>query len=106
METLYWISVIGKIHIVTIILTCVGAIVTFLFIVKACGDSDVYGEVQQTTKLVLKASIPSTLVLLIAMCFVPSRQTLYEIYGFGHAINLWLDTKLPNDNSNKKDKTE
>ena len=66
------------------------------------------------------------MVLLIAMCFVPSRQTLYEIYGFGtivdyaqkneelkqlpdkaiHAINLWLDTKLPNDNSNKKDKTE
>lgn len=101
METLYWITVIGKINIVAqVALFCffVVAVITGI-----CADIN-KGEDDKTSHALFKAfrmSSIAAIISLLIVIFAPSTKELYAIYGVGTAIDYAKDNKevqkLPNN---------
>ena len=91
MNTLYWITVIGKINIIAQVALFVALFVFFViaFITWICADIN-KGEDDKTSHILFKTfriCSVSFIVTLLIVLFTPSTQQLYAIYGVGTVID-------------------
>lgn len=101
METLYWITVIGKISIVAQVALFIFFVIAF--ITWICADIN-KGEDDKTSHALFKVFRGSSIVTLISLLiviFAPSTEELYAIYGVGTVIDYTKKNKevqkLPNN---------
>lgn len=89
MNTLYWLHVIGGIHVFFMVLTIIFSITAFILLIGwihcKC-DEDVSMDTDKVFKNLKKYSIIA-LLFGILTCFTPSTRELYLIYGVGGTID-------------------
>lgn len=119
MSDLYWLTVVGNLNdLFVILLVLIGIIGVFALVIAMFAHID--GNSKRTEKVFLilrNYALPSFIVLLIANTFVPSKKDLYFIYGIGttidylkqnpeakqlpdkviHALNEWVDNIVSDD---------
>lgn len=121
MNILYWITVLGNINELGIILTIIllsVSVGTGFFGVIYCQDEEEEDNVKKAFKIAKKCLLYSIIPILMVI-FIPSTKQLYAIYGVGtvidyaknskevqklpdnavKALNVWLE----NVNKDKKD---
>ena len=93
MSEIYWITVLGNLEIVVTFLLYVVLLVTFGVGIGCCIET--FGcEDEDKGKKLGKMTLVGSLVSLILglfVCFIPSKQDLYLIYGAGTIIDYCQD---------------
>lgn len=121
METLYWITVIGKINIIAQVALFVFYVIAFITWICADINKEEDDKTSHTLFKTFRICSVSFIITLLIVLFTPSTQQLYAIYGVGtvidyakenkevqklpnnavKALNVWLE----NINKDKKDST-
>lgn len=126
MSTLYWITILGNLYVLGVILTSIlltiaGALEIYIALcfIGLC-DEENAAFIKKASKIAKRCLLYSIVPLLMAT-FIPSTKQLYAIYGVGtvidyakgskeaqklpdnavKALNVWLE----NVNTDKKDST-
>ena len=97
MNEIYWITVLGSLRTVALIIFAMVTGVTILcvcilFFTISAYDTDEIDEIAK--RKVEKITVFSAIVgfiLVIAMIFIPSKQDMYLIYGVGNVIDYCQD---------------
>ncbi len=85
MKELYWITVIGNLHVTAMIFT-IGLPILASFVFLAIGVSECEANKRMTFKAV-KITFVSWLCCLMLCNFTPTQSELYAIYGIGSVID-------------------
>lgn len=97
MNEIYWITVLGNLRTVALIIFTMATVVTILcvcilFSTMSAYDTDEINEI--TKRKIKKIAIPPLIVgfitLMVAL-FIPSKQDMYLIYGVGNVIDYCQD---------------
>lgn len=90
MSDLYWISVLGTLSDVSLMLCCILGAAVIIFLVWTIGnaiDENVDDKFHRTPKKCLKYFTILFSVFLVITIFIPSKNDLYTIYGVGATID-------------------
>ena len=130
MKFIYLINVIDKIHILLIIALWIFGVFALIYAIGVLTQLDAYNMYDTSKnesgvkhyKGKMWKFIWSFLFTFLLFSFIPSKQTMYEIFGIGtvidyvqsndnvkkipdkciEAVNLWLDEKMEDIKSNDK----
>ena len=97
MNEIYWITVLGSLRTVALIIFAMVTGVTILcvcilFSTMSAYDTDEIDEIaKRKVKKITVSSAVTGLILIIAMIFIPSKQDMYLIYGAGNVIDYCQD---------------
>ena len=97
MSEIYWITVLGSLRTVALIIFAMVTGVTILcvcilFSTMSAYDTDEIDEiVKRKVKKITVFSAIAGFILVIAMIFIPSKQDMYLIYGAGNVIDYCQD---------------
>lgn len=94
MNEIYWITVLGSLRTVALIIFAMVTGVTLLCvcILFSTYDTDEIDEIaKRKVKKITIHSLIAGFILVIAMIFIPSKQDMYLIYGAGNVIDYCQD---------------
>ena len=97
MNEIYWITVLGSLRTVALIIFAMVTGVTILcvcilFSTMSAYDTDEIDEIaKRKVKKITVFSAIAGFILVIAMIFIPSKQDMYLIYGAGNVIDYCQD---------------
>ena len=97
MNEIYWITVLGSLRTVALIIFAMVTGVTILcvcilFSTMSAYDTDEIDEIaKRKVKKITVFSAIAGFILVIAMIFIPSKQDMYLIYGVGNVIDYCQD---------------
>ena len=91
MSTLYWISVLGNLQTLAVVLCSISGTIFFisLLFIIIYSDSSFPSEkqTQETAIDITKCSLPVLLLGILLAVFIPTKEELYLIYGVGGTID-------------------
>ena len=97
MNEIYWITVLGSLRTVALIIFAMVTGVTILcvcilFSTMSAYDTDEIDEIaKRKVKKITVFSAIAGFILVIVMIFIPSKQDMYLIYGAGNVIDCCQD---------------
>lgn len=94
MNEIYWITVLGNISLLLVILCLLlGIYIAVAIIVTLAETYDDADFVENVNKFKLKFAIPLCIIFGFISCFIPSEKQLYMIFGVGSVIDYVQDSK-------------